>query len=87
MKSSVPPEAKKLHICSVQHLANQLSFAPDKLVDIADRTDNLYHDFRRNVKGKERDLTMAVPPLSILQRRILDRILCRLPVSARVRCY
>ena len=33
------------------------------------------------MKGKDRDLTMARPPLSVLQRRILDRILCRLPVS------
>jgi len=78
---SVPPEAKKLRICSVKHLATQLGFAADKLIDIAGRTGEFYHDFRRDVKGKDRDLTMARPPLSVLQRRILDRILCRLPVS------
>ncbi len=78
---SMPPQTQKLRLRSVQHLATQLGFPAEQLVDIAGRTDRFYHDFHRNVKGKDRDLTMARPPLSVLQRRILDRILCRLPVS------
>jgi len=53
----------------------------EKLTDCAEHTDHFYHEFDRDVKGKQRHLMMARPPLSTLQRRILDRILCRLPVS------
>jgi len=71
-----------LRIRRIEHLAIQLGLAPDKLAAIASDTPDYYHDFDRNVKGKLRHLTMAEPPLSVVQRRILDRILCRLPVSA-----
>jgi len=76
-----PPPAEGLRIRRVEHLAIQLGFSPESLIDISDRAPDLYHDFDRDVKGKLRHLTMARPPLAVLQRRILDRILCRLPVS------
>ncbi|MBN2583220.1 MAG: RNA-directed DNA polymerase [Planctomycetes bacterium] len=75
------PSSDGLRIQRIEHLASQLGFPVDRLVDCAEHAGDFYHDFKRNVKGKDRDLTMARPPLSVLQRRILDRILCRLPVS------
>lgn len=74
-------EVSGLRIRSINHLADQLGFAADNLLEIAEQASDYYHDFDRDVKGKQRHLTMAKPPLAVLQRRILDRILCRLPVS------
>jgi len=76
-----PPPAEGLRLRSVKHLADQLGFSPEVLLDISERAPSFYHDFDRVVKGKLRHLTMARPPLAVLQRRILDRIFCRLPVS------
>lgn len=58
-----------------------MNFSVDAIVDVSGRAADFYHDFDRDVKGKLRHLTMARPPLATLQRRILDRILSRLPVS------
>lgn len=78
---SPPEKPQTLRLRRVEHLANQLGIACDKLVEIAGHTEELYRDFDRTVKGKPRHLTMAKPPLGPLQRRILDRVLCRLPAS------
>jgi len=78
---STPPPTEGLRLRLIKHLATQLGFSPEVLVDISERVLDFYHDFDRDVKGKQRHLTMARPPLAIIQRRILDRILCRLPVS------
>ena len=75
------PTSSGLKLRRIEHLATQLGFPPDALVDISGRAADYYHDFTRDVKGKRRRLTMAKSPLATLQRRILDRILCRLPVS------
>jgi retron-type reverse transcriptase len=75
------PRNSGLRIRRVEHLATQLGFPPDALVDISEHAADYYHDFQRYVKGRLRRLTKARPPLATLQRRILDRILCRLPVS------
>lgn len=71
----------ELNIQRVEHLASQLGFRLDRLIEIAENTDSLYVDFEKNVRGKVRKLTMAKKPLELVQRRILTRILCRLPVS------
>ncbi len=70
-----------LRIQRVEHLAVQLGVSVERLVDCSENADSFYREFNRNIKGKLRHLTMAKPPLSTLQRRILDRILCQLPVS------
>ena len=72
---------KTLRLRSVKHLAIQLGISPYNLLDVSRRAPDYYHDFDREVKGKLRHLCMARPPLAPVQRRILDRILCRLPVS------
>jgi len=77
----VQPHAKTLRLRTIAHVATQLNFSVEAIVDASERVGEFYHDFDRNVKGKLRHLTMARPPLRTLQRRILDRILCRLPVS------
>ena len=76
-----PNLPKTLRLRRVSHLAVQLNISADALIDVSERVAEFYHDFDRDVKGKLRHLTMARPPLGPLQRRILDRILCRLPVS------
>lgn len=77
------PEKKtaELGIQRVQHLAAQLGVTAAKLLQVAEDAQNLYVDFSKDVKGKKRDLTMAKKPLDLIQRRILTRLLCRLPVS------
>jgi len=70
-----------LRIQRVKHLAIQLGISRERLIDCAENAEKLYREFDRDVKGKQRHLTMAKPALAALQRRILDRILCRLPVS------
>ena len=74
-------KADGLRIQRVEHLATQLGMPYEHIIDCAENTDSLYRDFDRDVKGKQRHLTMAKSPLNALQRRILDRILCRMPVS------
>lgn len=75
------PSADGLRIQPVEHLAAQLRVLPDRLIDCAKNAENLYREFDRDVRGKKRHLTMALPPLASIQRRILNRVLCRLPVS------
>ncbi|NLW84456.1 MAG: RNA-directed DNA polymerase [Phycisphaerae bacterium] len=72
---------KTLRIRTIPHLANQLGIHENGLIDVAENTERYYRDFKRNVKGKDRDLVMSINPLAMLQRRILDRILHRLPIS------
>jgi len=73
--------ADELRIQPVEHLASQLGISPERLVECADNAPDLYREFDREVKGKLRHLTSALQPLALLQRRILNRILCRLPIS------
>lgn len=80
MEQTSPP-AKTLRLRSVKHLATQLGTSASTLADVSERSEAFYRDLDRIVKGKLRHLTMAKPPLYVLQRRILDRLLCRLPVS------
>jgi len=70
-----------LRIRTVPHLANQLGIHPELLVEIAEQASELYTEFDREIKGKQRHLVMAVESLAPVQRRILDNVLCRLPVS------
>ncbi len=77
----VLPKADGLRIQPIEHLAIQLGLPRQHIIRCAENANDLYRDFDRNVKGKLRHLTMAKPQLAALQRRILDRILCRLPVS------
>lgn len=77
----VRSETDGLRMQRIEHLATQLGMSSECLVYCAANADSLYREFDRDVKGKQRHLTMAKPPLNILQRRILDRVLCRLPVS------
>jgi len=77
----VQSKIDNLRIQRIEHLAEQLNFSVASLIACSENTDLFYRDFERDIKAKRRHLTMANPPLSVLQRRILDRILCRLPVS------
>ena len=70
-----------LRIRRISHLANQLGISADHLVSVSEQTPAYYCEFDKVVKGKLRHLLMALEPLASLQRKILDRILCRLRVS------
>jgi len=72
---------KTLRIRRVSHLATQLGVSVDRLVRVSENTQAYYHEFDKVVKGKLRHLLMATEPLASIQRKILDRILCRLSVS------
>ncbi|MFB3893599.1 MAG: reverse transcriptase family protein [Phycisphaerae bacterium] len=77
-----PGEASEtLRIRRISHLATQLGISTDHLVTVAEQTRSYYREFDKVVKGKLRHLLMALEPLASLQRKILDRILCRLSVS------
>ena len=71
---------QKLRIRTLEHLANQLKYPKSKLIEIANDTSLYYYEFDKNVKGKMRHLLSTKHPLDIIQRRILERVLLRLPV-------
>lgn len=75
----VGPAQKTLRLRSISHLARHIAVPEDKLVEIATTVASYYVEFSRCVKGKERVLVMAKKPLSLIQRRILDVLLMRLP--------
>jgi hypothetical protein len=50
------------------------------LLDIAKNAPQYYIEFEKEVKGKLRTLVMAQKELAGIQKRILTRILCRLPI-------
>lgn len=56
-----------------------LETLPDRLLALAENAPQYYRSFRREVKGKRRDLVEATGPLKRIQRRVLDNILMRLP--------
>jgi RNA-directed DNA polymerase len=58
-----------------------LGVSEEFLADLATRAEEHYIEFRRVVKGKPRLLVMAKPRLARIQRRILERLLLRLPPS------
>jgi RNA-directed DNA polymerase len=70
---------RRLRLRRVSHLANQLELAEGRLLSLAEDAGDYYIEFPRNVKGKDRLLVMAKPPLASVQKRILSRILLRLP--------
>ena len=74
-------DCNTLRIRTLSHLASQLGINEKRLVDVAENAEDYYHDFKKNVKGKPRKLVMSKNPLAMLQRRLLDRILLRLPGS------
>ncbi len=73
--------SNSLRIRRISHLANQIGLPADRLAAISEQTQSYYHEFDKVVKGKLRHLIMALEPLATVQRRVLDRILCRLTVS------
>jgi len=82
---NVSPEnqtgTRTLSIGRTSHLATQLGVAEQHLKDLASRASQDYIDFTRIVKGKQRRLVMAKPELAEVQKRILERLLMRLPPS------
>jgi RNA-directed DNA polymerase len=70
-----------LRIRSTKHLALTLGFPDSHLHQVAENANHYYREFYARVKGKERLLVEAKPDLKVVQRRILDRILMRMPVS------
>jgi len=73
---------KTLRIRYVKHLASTLGISNEFLLKLKENAPQYYHTFDREVKGKDRTLVEAKRPLKILQRRILDNLLVRLPRSA-----
>lgn len=74
--------SRTLRIRSVKHLASTLGISNEFLLKLKENIPQYYHTFDREVKGKDRTLVEAKRPLKILQRRILDNLLVRLPRSA-----
>jgi len=70
-----------LRIRRISHLGKQLGISADHLVSVSEQTPAYYREFDKVIKGKVRHLLMALEPLASLQRKILDRILCRLSAS------
>jgi len=68
-----------LRIRSVRFLAGMLETPSAGLLSLAENASQYYRSFKREVKGKPRDLVEAVGPLKRIQRRILDNVLMRLP--------
>ncbi len=68
-----------LRLRSIKHLSITLGFSAQTLIDLAGNTPRYYREFSREVKGKERKLISPTGKLRTIQRRILDRILMRLP--------
>lgn len=72
---------KTLRIKSIKFLAGILETSPAALLSLAENASQYYRTFKREVKGKERDLVEATGPLKRIQRRILNNVLLRLPPS------
>lgn len=70
-----------LRIRSLKHLSITLAFSAQALIDLGENASKYYREFSRDVKGKKRDLINPTGKLRSVQRRILDRILMRLPRS------
>ena len=79
--SKLLPPIRTLRLAALSHLATQLEVSEEFLVELATRVTEHYKEFRRVVKNKPRLLVMAKPLLARVQRRILDRLLMRLPPS------
>lgn len=73
---------KTLRVRYVKHLASILGISNGYLLKLKEDSPQYYHKFDREVKGKNRTLVEAKRSLKILQRRILDNLLVRLPRSA-----
>ncbi len=70
-----------LRIRSIKHLSIILGFPIQTLIDLSENASKYYREFSRDVKGKSRDLINPTGKLRSVQRRILDRILMRIPRS------
>jgi len=68
-----------LRIRSVKHLSITLGISEDRLMHLAQNSSNYYREFTRDIKGKHRLLVEATGRLKLIQRRILDNILIRIP--------
>ena len=73
---------KTLRIRYVKHLASTLGVSTAVLSRLEENASQYYRTFNREVKGKNRALVEATGLLKIVQRRILDNLLVRLPPSA-----
>lgn len=80
-----PPDGtythKALRIRYDKHLASMLGLSKQALLRLEENAQLYYREFKRDVKGKQRTLVEATRPLKTIQRRILDNILLRLPLS------
>jgi len=74
--------SRTLRIRSVKHLASTLGISNDFLLKLGENSSQYYRTFDREVKGKTRTLVEATGYLKIVQRRILDNLLIRIPRSA-----
>lgn len=72
---------KILRIRSVKRLSSILSISNEFLLKLKDNAPQYYRIFNQKVKGKDRTLVEATKPLKVLQRRILDNLLFKLPRS------
>lgn len=71
---------KTLRLRYDKHVAQILEISLEKLHELANNAACYYREFDRIVKGKERHLVEATGLLKVVQRRILDRILMRIPI-------
>lgn len=79
---NTPTSQKTLRIKSIKFFAGILETPPAGLLSLAENASQYYRSFKREVKGKERNLVEAIGPLKRIQRRILNNVLMRLSPSA-----
>lgn len=72
---------KTLRLRYVKHLSSALGISNDALLALTENASRYYRTFNREIKGKNRRLVEATGFLKIVQRRILDNVLLRLPPS------
>lgn len=70
-----------LRIRTYTHLSTQLGISTLYLDRLVNNATNYYREWDADIKGKRRHLIEATGPLKLIQKRILHRILMRLPPS------
>jgi len=70
---------KTLRLRSDKHIAQILGFPSEYIHELASNAEQYYREFDRVIKGKKRHLVEATGRLKVVQKRILDRILIRIP--------
>lgn len=68
-----------LRIRSIKHLCIILGINKGVLSKVTDNIDSYYREFTRDIKGKTRHLIEAKGLLKTIQKRVLNRLLSRLP--------